>query len=228
MTDKLIAFNGKTFTTKAAVTDHLRAYVRSLPLRTWLTPEDHRFRTLLEAIVQHPTWGTRIPEIIALRVERERGAGLALVAKLADATIDKIGWTRCFTSPRTPYSRVIAALRYEIAPQIGHFRRLVSRGHIPQVSAISGTPLILSGEGRFHVDHTPAFQDTVEAWAPRWGGIDAIEVHDLLGGGTEITDDEIADDWWDFHAERHNRNHGLRAITREENLLLGRHHGEAA
>lgn len=225
MATQSIAFNGTTFSTKKAATDALRQIVADAPRRTWLTPTNTTAAILLDAIARHSKWGARVHHIRELRVESERGDGLAVRVRLDDGTEDKVGWTRCFAAARTDYSRVIAALRHEVRGEIQSFRHLVESGEIAQVSAISGTPLILSGARRFHVDHTPAFADTVEAWAPRWGGVTAIAVHDLRGGGTEITDDEIADDWFDFHHTRHNRRHGLRAITREENLALGRHDG---
>lgn len=223
---EIIAFNGTTHKTKRAATEALREVVAALPFSTWLRPGDPNFDLLLTAFAQHPTWGTLASGIAKLRTERERGGGLAIAVVMQDGTRDKVGWTRCFTTARTNHSRVMAALRNEIAPQIQYFRKLVERGTIPQVSALSGAPLVMSGSRRFHVDHTPAFADTVEEWAPRWGGLDSIEVHDLLGGGTEIVDTDIADDWWNFHLEHHNHERGLRALTREENLALGRHNGE--
>ena len=225
MTDQII-FNKRQFTTKRAATTALRAFVATLPLRLWIARSDSRFVALRDAIAQHPSWGSVSDQIVALRAERERGGGLALVAKLKDGTTDKIGWTRCFTTPRTPRTRLMNALRFEIQPQITEFRKLVEVGDIPQVSAISGERLVMSGQHRFHVDHTPAFADTVEEWAPRWGGLSEIKVVDLVGGGTEIERNDIADDWWNFHLARHNRHNGLRAIIREENLALGRHNGE--
>lgn len=223
MTDKIIRFDGHEYKTKKDAEIALRDYVATLPLRTWLFPADEQFETVLDALEYHPSWGSRLNEIVKLRFERERGSGLACLVVLDDDLTDKIGWTKSFQSERTPYGKLMAALRHEVRDQIAEYRDAVLTGSIPQVSAISGIPLVLSGAQSFHVDHAPAFADTAAEWIEREGGIERIPTRKLRKGGWEINDDDQANRWWNFHARRHNLNHGLRAITAAENLDLGRH-----
>lgn len=207
-TTEPIAFHGRTYKTKIAATTALREFVSHIPLRVWLHPGEDTYEDLLDVLEHHQSWGDRLGEIVKLRFERETPSGIACRVVLADGTTDKLSWTKTFSAERTDYAKVLLALRYEVRDQSQELRQRIADGVVPAVCALTKQPLLPN----YEVDHyAPTFTDLASDWLSEHGGYENVAVHRLQGGGTEMTDDDLADDWWEYH-----RKHAkLRAVNAE-------------
>jgi len=195
-TNKTITFNGIDYPSQIAATTALRSYVATLPLRVWLLPGDDRFETMLDALEYHWSWGDRLDEIVRLRFEREQGRGLACRVALSDGTEDKVGWTKAFGKEPSAHGKLMQSLRYEVRDQMQAVRDRIARGEIPAVCGLTKRPLTKG----YEVDHyAPAFADLASDWIEARGGAERIAVRSVRGGGYEIVEDDVADDWWEHH-----------------------------